>query len=534
MPKLLSKSFVEDLPEITTSSYFEKKKRYHRDGLFSEHIFGLEKNYTCRCGIYHGKYAEGQVCNEKFCDGLTITNSMKRRRQYAKINLPIPLLNRTYLALAKKVLNVNKTVFDSIEKVMKSYKHIVYMNQDDEFVIREVKEDEDFNTFTFEYWQMHDAVEKILIREIDNALTIDPLNNDVKMLKDNFEDHLFKTEVIVIPPAMRPMSQINPNTNSVDQLNQYYYQLLVRKEIMLAGDVDVSQHLKIYQNYYNQFQFIIDAMHDYVIGNISKKEGLIRGNILGKRIDFSGRAVIAPSPDIELDECILPYKMILELYKIPIAKKLIATGKFKLIHHALECVENCQFYDNPILLNICEEVIGDDVCILNRQPSLHKLSMVAFKIKVDIVDVIYIHPLVCHGFNADFDGDSLLAHVKMQRKDGTSITKHISELKDTDMFTHMPEKEKENVSHYKPTEELTMKAINLDDGTIEEKKVLDYSEHRNLRMYEIHDPQNRFEDFWVSDDHSSIVWDENENKNMKISPEELLKNPEGRFLIQQK
>jgi len=534
MPKLMDKKFVEDLPEITTSKYFEKKKRYHRDGLFSEYIFGLEKPYTCRCGIYHGKYAEGQVCNGKFCDGLEITSGMKRRRQYAKIVLPIPVLNRTYLSLLKKILSKENNLFDIIKKLMKSHRNIVYTNIDGEVIFRELSEDDKIEDIKFDYLQLHDAVEKIVSYTIDLYLSIEPDNEEYLMLKDNLKDHLFKNEIIVIPPAMRPISQINPTTNSVDQINQFYYQLLVRKEIIAASDVDIKKHLNIYQNYYSQLQYIVDELHEYVIKSISKKEGLIRGNILGKRIDFSGRAVIAPSPNIALDECVLPYKMVLELYKIKIAKKLIANGKFKLIHHALTCVEECQFYNDPMLLSVCREVVGDDVCLLNRQPSLHKLSLMAFKILVEVINVIYIHPLVCGGFNADFDGDSIWSKCRLRRLKHPDYIGEIENLKDTEMFEIIPEKEKENVSHYAPTEELYIKAISLEDGTIEEKKILDYSEHRNLKMFSINDPQNRFEKFWVSDDHSLIVWDENEQKNLKISPEELLKNPEGRYLIQQK
>jgi DNA-directed RNA polymerase subunit beta' len=411
MPKLLSRKFAKDLPEILVSTYFEKKKRYHRDGLFSEHIFGLENNYTCRCGIYHGKHAEGSVCNGKFCDGLEITNSLKRRRQYAKITLPIPLLNRTYLSLVKKIIpDTEKELFSDIDKLMKSHRNILYY-VDNELVLRSMNEDEQFSDLKIDYWQMHEAVEKLIKYIIAEYMIVDPTNKDYKMLLDKLEEHLFLYEVIVIPPAMRPISQINPTTNSVDQLNQYYYQLLVKKEIMAAGDIDVTRHMQIYQQYYAQFQYTVDELHKYIIENISKKEGLIRGNILGKRIDFSGRAVIAPSPTISLDECILPYRMVLELYKIPIAKKLIQNGQFKLIHHALECVEACQFHNDPQLLSFCRDVIGDDVCLLNRQPSLHKLSLVAFKIKVSLVDVIYIHPMVCQGFNADFDGDAMAVYL---------------------------------------------------------------------------------------------------------------------------
>jgi len=408
MPQLLSNDFMKDLPEITTSKYFEKKKRYHKDGLFSEYIFGLENNYTCHCGIYHGKSAEGTVCNEKCCNGLPITHSIKRRRQYAKIILPIPVLNKTFLLLLKKVFP-NEKIVEAITKIMKSYKNIIY-KKDGEYFLRELGENEDLDKFELEYYSLHEAAEIYLKETIEKYRLIDPENKQFKMIDDN-KDKLFINEILVIPPDFRPISQINANTKSVDQINQYYNQLLVRKEIMAKIDMDITQHIKIYHNYYIQFQYIYNELYEYIIQKISKKEGLIRGNILGKRIDFSGRAVIAPSPNINLDECILPYKMVLELYKIKIAKYLYNSGKFKFLNQALLCVEECQFYNDPRLLDICKKIIGDDVCILNRQPSLHKLSFMAFKIKVDIVDVIYIHPMVCHGFNADFDGDAMAVYL---------------------------------------------------------------------------------------------------------------------------
>jgi len=414
MPKLLDDSFMEDLPVITSSQYFEKKKRYHKDGLFSEHIFGLENNYTCHCGIYHGKGAEGNVCNAKYCDGLTITHSIKRRRQYAKIILPIPVLNKTFLLLLKKIFPQEKVV-ENINLLMRSYKNIIY-KKDDEYFIRSFKDnEEELEKFDQPYYVLHEAAEIYLNEILKKHLLVDPENKDYLYI-DKHKNKLFINEVLVIPPDFRPISQINSNTKSVDQINQYYNQILVRKEIIAKIDMDITHHIKIYHTYYVQFQYIYNELYEYIIEKISKKEGLIRGNILGKRIDFSGRAVIAPSPDIKLDECILPYKMVLELYKIKIAKYLYNSGQYKFLNQALVCVEECQFYNDPKLLEICKKIIGDDVCILNRQPSLHKLGFMAFKIKVDIVDVIYIHPLVCHGFNADFDGDTMAVYLPITKE----------------------------------------------------------------------------------------------------------------------
>ena len=167
-----------------------------------------------------------------------------------------------------------------------------------------------------------------------------------------------------------------------------------------------------------------------------------------------------------------------EQLKSHIAKYLTETGAFRFTNRALKLIDDCIIKDDPMLLGVCEKIVENEVCLLNRQPSLHRLSMVGFNIKVRYVNVIYIHPLVCEGFNADFDGDSLWSRCRFWDKNKEEYSIHISELKDSKFFKHNPKKEKENVSHYDPTEELTIKAISLEDGTIAKKKILDYEEKK--------------------------------------------------------
>jgi len=181
----------------------------------------------------------------------------------------------------------------------------------------------------------------------------------------------------------------------MDKINRYYIQILTKKEIMKETIIDIYKDKSLYYTYFKQLQKDVNELYSRILEKIAKKEGLIRGNILGKRIDFSGRAVITPDPTLTLDECKLPYLMILEIYKLPIAKRILEMGKFKLLNLAIDFVDQCIENQSPILYSICNDVIKNKYCILNRQPSLHKLSMLGFKIKITLDQVIKIHPLSC-------------------------------------------------------------------------------------------------------------------------------------------
>lgn len=535
MIKFLSKDKIRELPEVKSSSYFSnKQRRFSKEGLFSEVIFGPIYSYRCSCRKYYGKpIVEDPEAVCKVC-GVNYTYSkLRRRRQHARIHLPIPVVNPIFFKFIEKIFGKSNVVIKTINTLMKDENTYLYWapaedGEGEEMYFYSGKENDEIPK-NAKPLPLHEAIHFLIIDSCQEFVSVGL--QKYQTILDNI-DNLFIEDMLVIPPDCRPLVQ-KTNSKNVDEINKFYYKCLVKKELFNQTEVDVSTNRNLYYTYYIQFQRIINEYVDYIIDKLSKKEGIIRYNILGKRLDFSGRAVIAPDPLLKLDECILPYKMVLEVFRLHIAKRLVEIGQYRFTNQALKLIDDCIVRNDPVLLKICEQVVENEVCLLNRQPSLHRLGMIGFKIKVAHVSVIYIHPLVCSGFNADFDGDSLYASINLTRENGTCITKHISELKDTNMFKVNPEKEKENISHYDPTEELHIDAISLEDGTIAKKKVLDYSEHRNLSMYKIHDPQGNFEDFWVSDDHSLIVYDENVDKYLKISPIELLENPDGRYLVQQ-
>ena len=196
--------------------------------------------------------------------------------------------------------------------------------------------------------------------------------------------------------------------------------------------IDINRDKTLFYSYFKQIQKDAIELYDHIIEKLSKKEGLIRSNILGKRIDFSGRAVIIPDPSLNIDECSLPYVMFLELFKLQISKKLIELNRFKLLNEAIDYIDDCISLNDNVLFKVCEELAKNELCILNRQPSLHRLSMVGFKIKISLDWVIKLHPLACAGFNADFDGDQMAVYIpisdetKQEILDKVIITKNFT------------------------------------------------------------------------------------------------------------
>ena len=420
MPKILNyENFCEKLPEITTLKVMSKRK-FHPNGLFSEQIFGPIKNYTCQCGTYYGISKSGGKCDE--C-GVDLVNSSSRRKRFAKIILPIPVVNPIFYDLLSEL--GGKTVKDAIDILMKDEKSFMYLDEG-LFVVSSNPVSIAPNT---KIWEKTEAIYELVLNWATYLL-----ESGVKqweIIVKNI-DSLIISSVIVLPPELRPTSKGTEGKQLMDKINRYYVQILMKKEIMKETILDINKDKALYYTYFRQLQKDVNELYQRILEKMAKKEGLIRGNILGKRIDFSGRAVITPDPTLNLDECVLPYILILEIFKLPIAKKLMQLGKFKLLNRALDYVDRCIELKSQVLFPICEEITKNEVCILNRQPSLHKLGMLAFKIKVTIDNVIKIHPLVCSPFNADFDGDQMAVYLplseeaKKEAREKIFVTKNLS------------------------------------------------------------------------------------------------------------
>lgn len=407
MPRFLSKDFFENLKEVSSPRVLYKKK-FHEHGLFSEQIFGPLKNYTCQCGTYHGMSNSGTTC--KIC-GVDIVTSRERRTRFAKIVLPVPIVNPIFYDLV--VTLGGSQIKKPLDILMRNERSVLYINTKNEHFVTE----EDDSVWTSDKFprklERTDA-----IFELVNWLATDL--QDIpqwKFVYDNLDKLLMK-EILVLPPDLRPTSKIKSGKDQMrsDEINRFYSYILNNKETMEETFIDIIKKKDLYYTYFRQLQKLVSNLYEYIIEKMSKKEGLIRGNILGKRIDFSGRAVIVPDPTIKLDECSLPYTVILELFKLQVSKRLIESGKFRFQNEAVDFIDKCIELDDPILSKLCENVVKDEVCLLNRQPSLHRLSLVGFKLKMNMDKVIKIHPLVCSGYNADFDGDQMAIYLPISKE----------------------------------------------------------------------------------------------------------------------
>lgn len=436
MPKLLDvEKFCENLKEVTSSKIIDKKK-FNQSGLFSEQIFGPIKNYTCQCGTYHGISRSGGTC--KKC-GIDIVNSDVRRNRFAKIILPIQIVNPIMYDLICDVSNgANKVLLD---RLMKSEKSVLYLqsSKDGKSYYYMVTDEEKVPEGS-ERWERLEAIFELISNTANSEIENDP-NSKWTIIRDNL-DKLFLQSILVLPPDLRPAAKgIERNNHVVDKINRFYMQILTKKESMRDTIIDICRDKNIYYTYFKQIQKDANELYEHIIEKLSKKEGLIRGNILGKRIDFSGRGVIIPDPSLKIDECSLPYVMFLELFKLKISKKLIELSKFKLLNEAVDYINDCIEIKDPILFKLCEELAIGELCILNRQPTLHRLGMLGFKIKISTDHVIKIHPLACSGFNADFDGDQMAVYIpissetKQEILDKVMITKNFTSPADMSLST---------------------------------------------------------------------------------------------------
>ncbi len=405
MPKLLKfGEFTEELPEITTTKVVDKKK-FHSEGLFSEQIFGPLKNFTCQCGIYYGTSGAGGTCNE--C-GVDVVNSDERRRRFAKIVLPIPVVNPVFYDLVIDL--AGNSVRDAIKKLMRDHDSCLTMDDGDLTVIST----ENLEPGA-EAWIGVEAIRELVFKLASTAVEEDP-KSEWNIVYDNIDELIIK-HIIVLPADLRPATKGSIRSEQyADKINRFYMQILTKKEVIEQSLIDIRRDNVLLYNHFRQLQKDVNELYTYILEKLSKKEGLIRGNILGKRIDFSGRAVIVPDPTLKLDHCSIPYIIFLEIFKIEVAKRLMHEGRFKLLNQAIDFIDECVELNLPVLFSICKELVVGEVCILNRQPSLHKLSMLAFYIDVSLDSVIKIHPLACPPFNADFDGDQMAIYVPISKE----------------------------------------------------------------------------------------------------------------------
>jgi DNA-directed RNA polymerase subunit beta' len=446
--------------KIREWSYGEVKKpetinyrtfKPERDGLFCAKIFGPVKDYECNCGKYKRMKHRGVVCEK--C-GVEVIQSKVRRERMGHITLASPVAHIWFLkSLPSRIGNILDITLRDLERVLYFEAYLVIDPKDTELLKGELVNDErllelreQYGRDGFEVGIGAEAVRKLLA-ELDVEAECETLRQEMrdatseakrkkvaKRLKvmDAFRESginrpefMIMEVVPVIPPDLRPLVPLDGGRFATSDLNDLYRRVINRNN-RLKRLQELNAPEVIIRNEKRMLQEAVDALFDNgrrgrVITGPSKrplkslsdmlkgKSGRFRQNLLGKRVDYSGRSVIVVGPELRLHQCGLPNRMALELFKPFIYSKLEQQGFVTTIKAARKMVEN----ERPEVWDILADVIKEHPILLNRAPTLHRLGMQAFEPMLIEGKAIQLHPLVCAAFNADFDGDQMAVHVPL-------------------------------------------------------------------------------------------------------------------------
>ena len=419
-----------------------------KDGLYCERIFGPSKDWECHCGKYKKVRYKGVVCDR--C-GVEVTKSSVRRERMGHIELAAPVSHIWYFkgipSRMGLILDISPKV---LEKVLYFASYIVLESETPEIQVKQVlseqeyqKAREDFGD-TFRVGMGAESIQELLQRidlEEESKTLKDELKDAsgqkrariIKRLEvveafresGNHPDWMILTVIPVIPPDLRPMVQLDGGRFATSDLNDLYRRIINRnnrlKRLLELGAPDI-----IVRNEKRMLQEAVDALIDNgrrgrpVTGPgnralkslsdmLKGKQGRFRQNLLGKRVDYSGRSVIVVGPELKIYQCGLPKEMAIELFKPFVMKELVANGTAHNIKNAKKMVEKLE----PAVWDILEEVIREHPVMLNRAPTLHRLGIQAFEPILVEGKAIKLHPLVCTAFNADFDGDQMAVHLPL-------------------------------------------------------------------------------------------------------------------------
>ena len=422
-----------------------------RDGLFCERIFGPSKDWECYCGKYKRVRHKGIICER--C-GVEVTDSKVRRQRMGHIKLAAPVSHIWFLKGIPSYLGLllDMTLKD-LEQVIYFNNYVVIDPADSEFKKLQLLSEEEYEDYMVEH---EDSALKVgigaeAIKELLGELDIkvmaeemrEELNGNVtsvqrksKLIKrlrlldslilSNTDPTWMIMDVLpVTPPDLRPMVQLDGGRFATSDLNDLYRRVINRNN-RLQRLLEMGAPEIIVRNEKRMLQEAVDALIDNgrrgrtVVGPnnralkslsniIEGKQGRFRQNLLGKRVDYSGRSVIVVGPQLSLNQCGLPKEMAIELFKPFVVNKLIERGYVQNIKSAKKKIERSE----AIVWDILEEVIDGHPVLLNRAPTLHRLGIQAFEPKLVEGRAIQLHPLVCTAFNADFDGDQMAVHVPL-------------------------------------------------------------------------------------------------------------------------
>ncbi len=443
--------------QIRAWSYGEVKKpetinyrtlRPEKDGLFCERIFGTTKEWECYCGKFKSIRYKGVICDR--C-GVEVTHFKVRRERMGHIELASPVSHIWYYrSVPSRMGLLLDLTIASLRSILYYEKYIVIDPGDTDLRKMDLLSEEEYNEAKERYGMAFSAgIGAEAVRTLLEGLDLESLSAELRMqmvekgakadkrllkrieIVEHFRDSENRPEwmvldvIPVIPPELRPMVQLDGGRFATSDLNDLYRRVINRnnrlKRLMSLNAPDI-----IIRNEKRMLQEAVDALFDNskkkrVVKGASNrplkslsdmlkgKQGRFRQNLLGKRVDYSGRSVIVVGPELQLHQCGLPTKMALELYKPFIMKKLVEKDVVYNIKKAKTLVEQ----ETPEVWAVLDEVVREHPVLLNRAPTLHRLGIQAFEPVLVGGKAIRLHPLVCHAFNADFDGDQMAVHVPL-------------------------------------------------------------------------------------------------------------------------
>jgi DNA-directed RNA polymerase subunit beta' len=422
-----------------------------RDGLFCERIFGPSKDWECYCGKYKRVRHKGIICER--C-GVEVTDSKVRRHRMGHIKLAAPV---THIWFLKGIPSYLGLLLDmslrDLEQVIYFNSYIVLDPGESEFTKTQLLSEEEHENYIMEHEDSKlevgigaEAV-KQLLSQVDMVVLTEEIRQELESVGSSIQKRaklikrlrLFEALVAsntdptsmvmdvlpVTPPDLRPMVQLDGGRFATSDLNDLYRRVINRNN-RLQRLLEMGAPEIIVRNEKRMLQEAVDALIDNgrrgrtVIGPnnrplkslsniIEGKQGRFRQNLLGKRVDYSGRSVIVVGPRLKLHQCGLPKEMAIELFKPFVVNKLIERGIVQNIKSAKKKIERAE----NVVWDVLEEVIDGHPVMLNRAPTLHRLGIQAFEPVLVEGRAIQLHPLVCSAFNADFDGDQMAVHVPL-------------------------------------------------------------------------------------------------------------------------
>ncbi len=445
--------------DIRSWSFGEVKKpetinyrtfRPEKDGLMCEKIFGPEKDWECSCGKYRGMKYKGMICDR--C-GVKVTHSRVRRKRMGHIELAAPVVHIWFFkAMPSRLGALLDMKTSSLEKVIYFQDYVVLDPKDTPLKKQQLLTEEEFREArathgegSFDAEMGAEAVRKLLLGldlvTLSRDLRIDLATTNSKQKKKDLVNRLKIVESIrdsenkpewmvldvipVIPPDLRPLVMLDSGNFATSDLNDLYRRIINRNN-RLKKLVDLNAPEVIIRNEKRMLQQSVDALFDNnrckrpvlassnrplksLTDMIKGKQGRFRENLLGKRVDYSARSVIVVGPNLRLHQCGLPKKIALELYQPFIIRRLKELGHADTIKSAKKMLER----KDAEVWDILEEVIRNHPVLLNRAPTLHRMGIQAFEPVLVEGNAIKLHPLVCKGFNADFDGDQMAVHLPL-------------------------------------------------------------------------------------------------------------------------